>query len=676
MSVKSEPRLTPEMRGLIRDLWSGFRPPPRLTLSEWSDRERILSSDTAAEPGRWKTSRFEPQRGVMDSITANQRTCVMKAAQLGFSEILLNCIGYHIDQDPAPMLVVQPNKEPMAKDFSADRLAPMIRDTPCLNRKVSEEKSRDTKNTILNKTFPGGNVSITGAESPAGLRSKPKRVVLFDEVDAYNPSAGNEGDPITLGEKRAANFWNRRFVYISTPTIKGLSRIEKLFEQSDKRFYHIPCPRCGAAHILKWSNVKYDNDDPKTARFVCPVCAGEYSNSEKNFAVKNAGKLLGSNPWVPTDPSRSPGPNNPNGIAGFHISELYSSWRSIHEIVHGWIEAKGDQEQLQVFFNTVLGELWVEGGLTLDEGTLAERCEDWVTAIPEKAMILTAGADVQADRIEIEVVAWGPGEESWSLDYKVFHGNPDIEEGQPGSPWDMLTDYIRQGWEHPLYGPRTVEWMCIDTGGTDSNTTSIYKYARRHKGDRIFAVKGRGGEGVPIISRPSKKGTGKKALFGVDLYTVGTDLAKTIVMRRLRLDSPGPGYCHFPAGRGLKYFEQLTAEKPVTVYKNGFPHRTFVLEKGRRNEALDCRVYAFAALTLAGVKWEKLKWKLRNIASGLSANRLQRVDVLTQDQQERGAESEESASQTAQDPSGDEMESQRKPIRPRRRRSNFISAWR
>jgi phage terminase large subunit GpA-like protein len=299
-----------------------------------------------------------------------------------------------------------------------------------------------------------------------------------------------------------------------------------------------------------------------------------------------------------------------------------------------------------------------------------------VTAIPEKAMILTAGADVQADRIEIEVVAWGPGEESWSLDYKVFHGSPDIEEGNPGSPWDMLTDYIRQPWEHPLYGARTIEWMCIDTGGTDSNTTSIYKYTRRHKGDRIFAVKGRGGEGVPIISRPSKKGTGKKALFGVDLYTVGTDLAKTIVMRRLRLDSPGPGYCHFPAGRSLKYFEQLTAEKPVTVYKNGFPHRTFVLEKGRRNEALDCRVYAFAALTLAGVKWEKLKWKLRNIASGLSANKLQRVDVLTQDQQEGGEETEDSESQTAQDPSRDEMESQRKPIRPRRRRSNFISAWR
>jgi len=676
MPPKSDPVLTPDLADLIGNLWSAFRPPPELTLSEWSDSNRILSSDTAAEPGQWKTSRFEPQRGVMDSITANQRTCVMKAAQLGFSEILLNCIGYHIDQDPAPMLVVQPNKEPMAKDFSADRLAPMIRDTPCLNRKVSEEKSRDTKNTILNKTFPGGNVSITGAESPAGLRSKPKRVVLFDEVDAYNPSAGNEGDPITLGEKRAANFWNRRFVYISTPTIKGLSRIEKLFEQSDKRFYHIPCPRCGEAHVLKWANVKYDNDDPKTARFVCPVCAGEYSNSEKNFAVKNAGKILGIDPWIPTDPSKSPGQNNPNGIAGFHISELYSSWRTIHEIVHGWIEAKGDQEQLQVFFNTVLGELWVEGGLTLDEGTLAERCEDWVTAIPEKAMILTAGADVQADRIEIEVVAWGPGEESWSLDYKVFHGSPDIEEGNPGSPWDMLTDYIRQPWEHPLYGARTIEWMCIDTGGTDSNTTSIYKYTRRHKGDRIFAVKGRGGEGVPIISRPSKKGTGKKALFGVDLYTVGTDLAKTIVMRRLRLDSPGPGYCHFPAGRSLKYFEQLTAEKPVTVYKNGFPHRTFVLEKGRRNEALDCRVYAFAALTLAGVKWEKLKWKLRNIASGLSANKLQRADVLTQDQQEGGEETEDSESQTAQDPSRDEMESQRKPIRPRRRRSNFISAWR
>ena len=611
----------------------------------------------------------------MDSITENQRTAAQKAAQLGFSEIGLNTAGYHIDQDPAPIMFVLPSVEPMAREFSSDRLDPMIRDTPCLARKVSDPKSRDSKNTILNKNYPGGNISLTGANAPSGLRSKPKRVIIFDEVDAYKPSAGREGDPILLGEKRAANFWNRRFVYISTPTIKGLSRIEKLMEASDKRYYHIPCPRCGQAHVLKWQNVKWTNDDAQTAHFVCPACGGEYNNAEKNLAVRNAKKILGFD-WVITDPEKSPGPNNPNGIAGFYISELYSSWRSIKEIVHGFLEAKDDPEQLQVFYNTVLGELWVEGGIALDEKVLEDRCEEWITALPEKALILTAGADVQADRIECEVVAWGPGEESWSVDYKVFYGSPDIEEGQEGSPWDALTAYLRSTWEHPLYGSRGIEWSCIDTGGTGTNTTSVYGYCRRHRGDHIYAVKGRGGEGVPIISKPNKKGTGKKAIYGIDLFTVGTDLVKTIVLRRLRLDSPGPGYCHFPKGRGIKYFEQLTAEKPLTVYKNGFPHRTFVLEKGKRNEALDCRCYAFAALTLAGVKWEKLKTKMRNVASVVARTRGTPQPILTQTPDQKPDQPSEVEIKTPQDQDQESEESANRPTRRRRRRSNFIHSWR
>jgi len=666
-------KISPELRQLARGIASGYRPPPALSLSEWSDRERVLSSDTSAEPGKWKTSRFEPLRGVMDSISANQRTAVMKAAQLGFSEIILNTVGYYIDQDPSPIMIVLPSAEPMAREFSSDRLDPMIRDTPCLKRKVSEEKSRDSKNTILNKTFPGGNVSLTGANAPTGLRSKPKRIICFDEVDAYKPSAGKEGDPVLLGEKRAANFWNRRFVYISTPTIKGLSRIEKLFEASDKRYYHILCPRCGMSHTLKWDQVTWDKEanDAQTAHFICPICTGAYSNAEKNLAVKNTRGLLGAG-WIASEPSKSPGPNNPDGIAGFHVSELYSSWRGITEIVHTWLEVQGDQEQLQVFYNTALGEPWVEGGFALDEKIIEKRCEEWTTAMPEQALILTAGVDVQADRIECEIVAWGPGEESWSLEYKVFHGNPDIEEGQEGSPWASLTNHLRKPWEHPKYGPRTVEWTCIDTGGTGTNTTSIYNYARRHRGDKIFAVKGRGGEGVPIITKPSKKGTGKKVRFDLDLYTVGTDLCKTIVLRRLGLAEVGAGYCHFPKGRSIKYFEQLTAEKPVTEYKNGFPVRKFVLEKSRRNEALDCRVYAFAALTLAAVKWESLALKLKNIVTVLVRTNPNRSPIAPEQPEE--VVREEKAAQDQKQPEGDSLA---KPKRRRRRQGpNFISSWR
>lgn len=671
------PVLTPQARGLIRDIWGGFAPPPRLTLSEWSDRERVLSSDTAAEPGRWKTSRFEPLRGVMDSITSNQRTAVMKAAQLGFSEILLNVCGYHIDQDPAPILVVQPNTEPMAKDFSADRLAPMIRDTPCLRRKVADEKSRDSKNTILNKTFPGGNISITGANSPTGLRSKPKRVVLFDEVDGYLSSSGSEGDPILLGTKRAANFWNRRIVYISTPTTKGLSRIEKLFEESDKRYYHIACPRCSEPHVLRWSNVKAVKEDNRLSRFICPVCSGEYTNSEKNIAVKNAPIELKEwfksqgmdSSWIPSDPIKSPGPHNPNGIAGFHISELYSSWRTLAEIVHDWYEAQGDQEQLQVFINTVLGELWVEGGAAVDEHTLAKRCEPWADKVPERVMMITCGIDVQPDRLEMEVVGWCAGEESWSIDVNVIDGDPDIEEGQEGSPWDKLTEYLRQKWDHPRYGPRSIEWTCIDTGGTGTNTTSVYKYVRRHRGDRVFAVKGRGGEGIPVVSRPSKKGTGRKAQFGINLYTVGTDLAKSIIYRRLRLDDQGPGYCHFPQGRDLKYFEQLTSEKIVTTYIKGMAKRSFHLPGGKRNEALDCRVYAFAALQMAGVKWDALAYRLKQVPV-----RQYQIKEISKGKEALPPDREENTAQDTRTPREDITP---KPLNRRRvQRGNFIFSWR
>ena len=594
------PELTAALCGLVRRVASGCKPPPKLSLSEWSDRYRQLSSDTSASPGQWRTEKFEPLRGVMDSITHNERTVVMKAAQLGFTEIILNACGYYIDQDPSAILVVQPNVSPMANDFSVDRLAPMIRDTPCLREKFGGEKTRDTKNRILNKNFPGGNISVTGANSPSGLRSKPKRIILFDEVDGYGLSSGHEGDPILLGTKRAANFWNRRIVLVSTPTIEGLSRIKKEFDKSDKRYFYIACPHCNFEHNLKWSNVKYDNKDPSTGRFICPSCAESYSNAQKNIAVRH-GRWIATAPW--------------KGIAGFHISELYSSWRTLPELVNDWLESENDQEQRQVFINTVLGETWTDGGAPLDEHALSKRCEPYGPELPSRVLILSAGVDTHPDRLECEIVGWAAGEESWSVDYKVIPGDPEIEEGQPHSPWDKLRDYLRQKWEHPLYGEMAVEYACVDTGG--QNTQAVYKFIKRHRGDRWYGVKGRGGEGLPIISRPMKKGTGRRAQILIDLYTVGTDQAKAVVYRRLRLESPGAGYSHFPQGRELAYFQQLTAEKIVTTYVKGFPKRHFECPKGTRNEALDVRVYAYAALTLAGVQWDKLAWRRKQHAKPL-----------------------------------------------------------
>jgi len=577
------------------------RPPPKLTVSQWADKERRLSSEASSEVGQWRTSRAEYQRGMMDATSDPTiwKTVFMTSAQIGKTEIINNILGYHIDHDPGPILVVQPTVA-FAETWSKDRLAPMLRDTPCLRGKVSEAKSRDSGNTISHKSFPGGHVSAVGANSPTDLAGRPVRILLEDERDRFPSSAGTEGDPGKLAEKRTNNFWNRKIVITSTPTIKGFSPIEREYEASDKRHFFIPCPHCEKEHILQWGNVIWENGEPETARFRCPHCEGEFNTGAKNRAVAKGR-------WIATAPFK--------GIAGFHLNELYSPWRTLAQIVADFLSAKDDPATLQVFINTVLAETWDEGGINLDEHELAKRCEPFGDMLPSRVLILSAGIDTQQDRLEVETVGWAGGEESWSVDYHVIYGDPDIPEGQSGSPWDALTDYLRKKREHPLYGEMVIEWACIDTGG--SNTQAVYGYVKRHRGDRIYGIKGQSGEGLPIIGTPQRKRTGKNARIPIKLHMVGVDQAKAIIYRRLRINDPGPGYCHFPQGRGVEFFRQLTAETIITKYTRGFPKRTFQKRSGARNEALDCRVYAFAALTLAGIQWDKLAFRMKQRAKPL-----------------------------------------------------------
>lgn len=586
----------------------------------------------------------------MDSITENEHTVVIKAAQLGFTEIILNACGYFIDQDPSPILVIQPNVEPMAQDFSKDRLAPMIRDTPCLRHKIADAKSRDTSNTILNKTFPGGNISITGANSPTGLRSKPKRVVLMDERSAYPASSGTEGDPAKLAIKRAATFWNRRIVEISTPGIKGFCPIERVFEISDKRYYYIPCPHCGEFHRLTWGNVVWQKDKPETAKIECPHCRWTYNNSLKNIAVKKG-------VWIATQPGKK--------IAGFHISEIYSSWRTLEELVIDFLEAKDNPELLKVFVNTVLGETWEDAGEVIHANDIEARAENYPAPVPDRAMVLTCGVDVQPDRLECEVVGWGGGEESWSIDYHVIHGDPDIPEGAIGSPWTQLTDYLRKTWKDAFGVEFSIEATCIDTGG--ANTQAVYKYVKTKRGMRVYGIKGQGGEGLPIVGTPQRKRSGKKTGRPIDLYPVGVDQAKHILYRRLRIKEPGPGYCHFPAGRSADYFRQLVAEKIVTKYVKGFPRREFKKKDGERNEALDVRVYAFAALALRGPIWDKVAMRIKMMRAKL-------VPVIS-------AEAAKPEPEDPEDETSTEVEDPpeagpRKRKKRTRRRGGFVQAWR
>jgi len=502
------------------------------------------------------------------------------------TELLLNLIGFYIDQDPAPILLLQPTLE-MAEAFSKDRLAPMLRDTPALQGKVADARARDSGNTLLHKTFAGGHVTLAGSNSPSSLASRPIRVVLADEIDRYPVSAGTEGDPVNLARKRSTTFWNRKLVLTSTPTVRGASRIESAYAESDQREFEVPCPHCGHFQVLAWARVHWEKSEagdhlPATSLYVCEHCDAGWRDPERWSAV-----LRGR--WAARAKF--------TGIAGFRLNELCSSWVRLEDTVRGFLEAKNDPSLLRVWTNTSLGETWEEQGEKVDETGLLTRREPWPKdgesrpLVPEKAVLLTAGVDVQDDRIEIEVVGWGADEESWSHEYIVLFGDPSAK-----LVWSQLDDLLLRPFRHESGVDLYIRAACIDTGG--HHTQATYRFCRtrvkRMPGGRapsfVFAVKGVAGSG-PVWPKTASRNVAR----GVSLYLVHVDAAKDSIYSRLRIVEPGPGYSHFPLERDAEWFSQLTAEKVVTKYHRGFARREWVKARAR-NEALDCRVYAYSAL--------------------------------------------------------------------------------
>ena len=515
------------------------------------------------------TSRAEYQRGVMDALNdINTRMIVMmSSAQVGKTEILNNCVGYHVSQDPSPILVVQPTLE-IAQTWSKDRLAPMLRDTPCLASSVQDPRSRDSGNTTLHKIFAGGHITVAGANSPSGLASRPIRIVLCDEVDRYPISAGSEGDPVLLARKRSATFWNRRVALFSTPTVKGNSRIEAAFNESDKRYYFLQCHHCKDWQTLKWSNVRWAENAPETAHYVCEGCGVVWNDTDRVRAIRHG-------EWRATEPF--------NGVAGFHLSGLYSPWTPLEQAVREFLEAKKQPATLRVWVNTYLGEPWEEQGEQIDDYAIAERREEFGDSLPLDVVLLTAGVDVQDDRLEVEIVGWGRDDESWSIDYRTIYGDP-----SGPAVWQDMDSILGQQFEREDGTIMTVRATCVDSGG--HHTNSVYNYVRPREGKRIFAIKGVGGEGKPLVGKPGRNNIGK-----IKLFPVGVDTAKDVLFSRMRIAEPGPGYMHFPLSRSDEYFRQLTAEKLVTRYHKGFARREWVKIRPR-NEALDVRVYSMAAL--------------------------------------------------------------------------------
>ena len=577
-----------------------YNPPPKMSLSEWADTYRRLSKEASPIGGRWDTDNEPMARGVMNSISDSlvEKVSVMCASQIMKTEALLNTVGYYVHNDPAPILIVQPNID-LCKSFSKDRLTPMFRDTPVL-RHLFNPAAKDSEDNILHKAFPGGRINIVGANAPRGLASRPIRVVLMDEIDGFPASAGKEGDPVGLAEKRTTRFWDRKVILVSTPTVKGTSRIEQSFLEGDQRRFYVDCPHCEFRQTFKWAQVKWPEDHPEDAAYFCEDCGCEWSEVERHEAIHKAGQRPDWG-WVATAPFK--------GHASFHASQLASKNVPLARIVREFLEAKGSFERVKQWTNTVLAETFEVGGERADPDSLFQRREDYShDPLPAEVGIITAGVDIQGNRAEVEIVGWGAFNESYSLQYEVINGDPT-------SPtfWENLDEVLLREYNHPSGIRLKIDTTCVDSG---YETTRVYDFCRPRAARRVFAIKGPSNSvNRPIWPKTPTRNTAKQT----DVYLLGLDNAKMVMQRLLMQKERGPGFCHFPKTERYdeNYFNGLTIEKCVTRYKFGRPFREWHTPDGGRNEPWDCRIYAYAARVSSPVNVER---RLADLNSAVTKN--------------------------------------------------------
>lgn len=578
--MRKESKIHSKTLKILKRALQGFKPPKNLKISEWADKYRELASESSAETGKWSTDRTPYLERIMNCISENYITeiTLMFSAQTGKTEAILNTIGRYMHLDPCPMMVVQPTVD-MAKSFSKDRIAPMIRVTKVLRDVVRDPRSRDSGNTVMQKIFPGGHITFVGANSPSSLASRPIRITLSDEVDRFPKSAGDEGDPLTLAEKRTTTFWNKKHIRVSTPTIKGHSKIEKLYNLSSKERWCLPCPSCGEFQPLDWERIRW-GEEIHGIVMECISCGALHSEREWKSEKQLNGK------WIAEFPE--------NSHKGFHLNELASPFRTWEEIKKDYLEAKDDPEKLKAWTNTSLGETWEEEvGDKIDYQDLYNKRIPYPADLPNEVLIITAGVDVQDDRLEIEVVGWAVGEKSYGIEYRKFYGNPAKDE-----VWMELEKFLTKEFYYSDGSSLMITNTCIDTGG--HHTKKTYDFISPREGSmRVYAIKGRGGDGVPIINKPKKDKTNK-----IHLIHIGVNALKDLVYSRLKIEG-GPGTSYFPTNQDknydLKYFKSLTAEAKA------FEKGKIVWKKLRdRNEGLDLRNYATAAFSLLRVNLDKL----------------------------------------------------------------------
>jgi phage terminase large subunit GpA-like protein len=648
-----------------------FLPPPKLSVAQWADRYRMLTSIASAEPGRWRTDRAPYQRGIMDAFSDPmiERVVVMSSAQVGKTEIVLNVAGYFMDQDPAPILVLQPTID-MARAFSKDRLKEMIKSTPALRKKIRESGRRESEDTILHKQYPGGHITMVGANSAAGLASRPIRIVLNDEVDRFPASAGDEGDPVSLAKKRTATFWNRKEGLFSTPTLKGFSRIEDAFDEGDQRRFFVPCPHCGHKQHLRWSQIDFDTAsyicgelDPKTQKSIAG-CGALISETDKPA-------MLAKGEWIAAHPGRT--------TASFHLNALYSPWVTWRELIIEFRQAQGSREKLQVFVNTVLGETWnMQDGEVLDVDSLAARREPYAAEVPAGVGALTAFIDVQREWIELLVKGWGAEQESWAIAHHRLTGNPALPE-----VWQRVDVLLKKPYRHELGAEMYIAAVGIDSGDGEV-TQHVYDFVRPRQKRAIapcYATKGMSVRGKPILNRPSKKPN----KYGVRVIPVGTDTAKDLMFQRLKLTRvdglPAPhGYMHFPLAQahGLddEYLAQFARERVFPRHVKGVLVREYhTVPKGARNEAIDLEVGNIVMLHLLGPGvYEHLELWVARVAKDGARRRAAAGEASIEEQ--RGQSPADSGQSPAEPAPAAQLPPRPRPAGPRRPGGGWTNSWR
>ena len=596
---------------VIRKGAEQLRPPPDMLPSDWSEKNVRIPEGNAV-PGMLRLANAPYQREPMDQLVNPDcyRVTLMWGAQVGKTLLALCVQAYSIAMAPCSQMMMQPSQDDL-KTWLESKFNPLVDDCKAVRDLMAKPRGRQGVNNQKMKSYPGGFMMFAWSGSPKTMRGRSAPKIVCDEVDGYERTA--EGHPVGLLWQRSATFGDQRFLLeISTPTIKGESYIEKAYDMGDQRHFHVECPHCHVFDKLEWENVAWEgrgeNDEetaanlaaqrPDTARYFCPHCGCQWDDGQRVAAIRG-GKWVAEKPF--------------DGHASYHLNELYSTFRKVPAIVRDYLD-KLATDDLQTFTNVSLARTWEEKGEKADPDGLMATAIQYAAEVPAGGLYITAGIDMQMDRLECEVVAWGDGERSWSLGYHVLWGDPEHPD-----VWEQLDDLLASTYQHESGAILPVMAACLDTGGTNGMTQAAYDYAKGKTGRRLFAIKGVPGWGRPIVEKPQRKQSGKDARK-VDLFLVGTDEAKLVVMRRLARtvahDPEKPdqgGHCYFPTDRDAEWYKQITSEKLTTRYVKGQPVREWKKPDKARNEALDCRVYALSALKIMAPSFKRLAERLGTV---------------------------------------------------------------